>query len=1266
MGEFSFLYKTKHKPAQVQAFKYKSFAAIEYAFGYIRKNAISGAEIFDNPIPISKVVKGLSLLYSKRIPMTNTEYYEYMPVNSIEFQKLQKYAWITYRMTYDKVFHNSMYRYICSAKSSSYGDKSMLNDITEAFKVKSDGLNWIENIYITTDDKVLNVIHNLSTSVDNFKFNIYRQNVASPRDKNSVNIYYSFNLDRRKIPSLNKIKNIKGYKLKPRADIKEILNIKTERKEIEIYKNFKVSKTLLKAHINDFVSGGKGTSTLYIYTSYSGSKGLPGVSLYYNLYGVKDKNILNSFKVINSSMKEKFFLNRIKTESFKVKSKDMSKIKISSGNKNVSAKMSIMDGKLYVKNKIELSSNNFIRHANKEEASNKIYNITIGVKYNKELYRNTYGINVEKYGKNLFKASQDNYATEYGKSISINIKNNFIYKNNKEVQDLKEIQADSKEKTGISHLSGINSDKENKTSDKYLQEHIDKNRKNLWTENTGNNISKLNKDTSGNNVPVFMLKNNKKIYLTNNINTSKKEKSVKNISSGANVTRIKYKNRYIEHSNGGYKKHYDIVLYKDDRHALRKNYRMSIKKKEYFLIKAKHGIRDKIKDEMLGKKEKDMSLYKIPRNIFKDYINSIEYSAEHILKEYGKVSDIMRYDNGDYIVPVAKTRIKSFIDYIDNIAFRKYKETFLSENVTASVISKKTGLNNFDIRCDKASKEIRLQNKDITAIRNSLKIFMKKQEWIFKENKKVGIKNNTWIKKIYKKAYVHRDIYINKINQKGYVQDFNIFAGISLKETGINNNEFINKSNKFAYYYYNVWSEKTSKLASLNNNESVSKEKRNGFAEKFYNGIFKENIANFYETVIIADRDKRTGQIYEKNINPTTDRKELYLIPETFVNWAWVYEPPNPFDTKTFGIDELLLPENDIRYEDFENIIFDKENMVPREPVKILSNTSFIAKYPTRIPISKYADIGKIYEVSAEKWENYFGVETQVMKDVFLKYYQIWQGQIFEFSTMTMVESVSKMLDYLYEWIMMHYPVEKQEQALRVFRQIRWYSESAIIQNSQYIISYEYDILRSELMTGKCKIPCDIQEDPESNPTMYIDKANGIIRNNRVFDGSDAWVTFRIELQKNSSFKFDLHTDFGKGSVKLYINDELKEIYVASKLGNVVQLPYTGETIYLKIIKEGVSNIGDFYIGNIIIPDASFKNLKIDYDPQLRAGNKPVEEVARKMIQYASLAENRNEMYEVLKRTNLGPTETIKKMNEYWKLHHKDKTKGKRLTIKQV
>ena len=48
---------------------------------------------------------------------------------------------------------------------------------------------------------------------------------------------------------------------------------------------------------------------------------------------------------------------------------------------------------------------------------------------------------------------------------------------------------------------------------------------------------------------------------------------------------------------------------------------------------------------------------------------------------------------------------------------------------------------------------------------------------------------------------------------------------------------------------------------------------------------------------------------------------------------------------------------------------------------------------------------------------------------------------------------IKKMLEYLYAWIMIYFPVDEIEQALRVFKLIRWYGESAIIQNSQYIVS---------------------------------------------------------------------------------------------------------------------------------------------------------------------------------------------------------------------
>jgi hypothetical protein len=126
-------------------------------------------------------------------------------------------------------------------------------------------------------------------------------------------------------------------------------------------------------------------------------------------------------------------------------------------------------------------------------------------------------------------------------------------------------------------------------------------------------------------------------------------------------------------------------------------------------------------------------------------------------------------------------------------------------------------------------------------------------------------------------------------------------------------------------------------------------------------------------------------------------------------------------------------------------------------------------------------------------------------------------------------------------------------------------------------------------------------------------------------------------------------------------------MYPKSKIGIVIELPYTTGTNYVKIVKEANHNIDSkFYIGNIEIPDASFKELSIKFDPVLREGNKPLNEVAKKLIEFANLHANRNEMYAMARRSNVGITETYKKMNEYWKNHHQNKSKGKRLTIKQV
>ena len=387
------------------------------------------------------------------------------------------------------------------------------------------------------------------------------------------------------------------------------------------------------------------------------------------------------------------------------------------------------------------------------------------------------------------------------------------------------------------------------------------------------------------------------------------------------------------------------------------------------------------------------------------------------------------------------------------------------------------------------------------------------------------------------------------------------------------------------------------------------------------------------------------------------------LHPDDFGNWAWVYETPDPIDV-TYGIDELLLPENDTRYSDFEDIIFNKKTMRPRNPVKVINDTTFIAKYPHKHPIPEYSDIAVNYDDSAVKYEQYFGIETEIMHKVFLKYYRIWQSKIFEFGTMTMVQSVKKMLEYLYAWIMIYFPPDKIEQALRVFKLIRWYGESAIIQNSQYIVSYEYDTLESKLTTGTCAIPNNLGT---GNDSMIVDASLGVIKNNPIYaDGSQkAYVEFYIDNRKNTSITFSLSNTVG--SVNIYLNNNLIDVISSSVLNITYQIPYTGDINIIKIEKTANNNLNEhFYIGNIKVPELSFKDLSIEFDPTLKMGNKPLNEVANKMIQYANMHDDFKEAYYNIRKSNLGVQETYKKMIEYWKIHHQDKIKGKRLTIKQV
>lgn len=694
----------------------------------------------------------------------------------------------------------------------------------------------------------------------------------------------------------------------------------------------------------------------------------------------------------------------------------------------------------------------------------------------------------------------------------------------------------------------------------------------------------------------------------------------------------------LHYENSGYFIHrlpYDLILHQEDSHVFRKLYDIEIMAK---------------------------GIWAHAHEKIKIYTHSSFEDAIFVFRT-------VRYaQTANMIIPFSKINNKGTVEHINGI-YRKIKPNgwLIKQDMWASVIQKPVQVDDDQPWIDRTLVKayIDYQNHWLTKtkiksmISNSLlgadkenrKICIFRDEWVSKEriSNEIYEPPTTGIK-IPKDICLLKDEWMDK-NIIRQIHSFKIFDG-----------DWLEKILNLNYYSYGLMADRSDRRGmTLFKDESAHKDIQEMVID-FGSSITKDpSIRMWIDEYVFTERNLKDFDIYKSLKWLEKTRHKLGLHPNDMGNWAWVYETPDPIEP-IYGIDELLLPENDTKYENFKEIIFDKERMRPRNPVKVIDDTTFIAKYPIVHPSKDhFADLGVDYDASAYKWENYYGIKTEIMYVCFLKYYRIWEVKMFEFSTMTMQQAVNQMLEYMYAWMIDYFPLEELEEAFRVLRLIRWYGETAIIQNSQYLISYEYGILESKLTSGTCLIPNNL----DTNDTMFVDASMGVIRNNPAYIGNGpAYVEFYIDNKKNTTFTFSLSNTVG--SVNIYINDELVDQRPFTVRNLTYPLNATGETNVVRIEKPAGHNLNDiFYIGNIKVPDCAFKDLSIEFDPKLRAGNKPLDSVAKKMVKFAQLHENRDEVYDMIFKKNLGINEVYKKLLEYWELHHANKTKGKRLTIKK-
>lgn len=1287
MGEISFLYQAKALPRYEQAFRYWYSETTKYSFAYQRYVTLSDTSIINSPVAITKVAAGLSSLYglfvTNREPMIpdmldgfnvyknpkDTIRHEYEQVRQDGHSMIDHLHELTPMEMGDVRSHFEIYntdahlhRYIYVNDNSEYtamlsriNFRESLNILEQYFGHYDKFVNWYDQIHGYVDRNGFNILPDILTKGPDITVN-YTDNLYGDVDRHSMNIL-SDNQARRpdiignaidnyfgKRPDIigNVIPNVSGKPDRPITVnwLKGVFGRYPAVYALNYYPSFLGERIKHTGSVFDVLLGPKIDMEAYCNPSISSGTVMPArdTNIFYNYLGIRTIYYGEIGKTVSGIISDKFA--GINNQYYA---------------KRLQSPLVYWD---YTNCSIKEVKYGFYCNDAVVDYAMKYLGVqdeqVFGLKDNAFGMYDSYVVSGVDNGKDIL-TTTGVYTVTSAKNTGILYNNTFFDRVGKE--------------GGVSG-QGLHINKVNKTSQYILDDNvfIMKYYKEIGILNTENVFStKTAHDMriSMSDVPVFKDRKDFRIFVDNTTITKERlplapewedlfiykvPKDMEILKIPDNVYKVPYSMEIKDTSGNIYKVPYDLYIMNTDINAFKTLYDMWIESGD--MSGGTLTMRDTA-DFKAG-------IHALKKSFEASYLSSTDTALKDWLPV--DLANSIADSYAGMIIPCSKSRVQAFVDDINEMAIKIMHNAFIPEDISGSVIPKDVAIPDMDLYCDKDAHQVFMDNHNYWAVKSAIRSAIYKDEFVTKDGHQASYLTQIWTEKDDKSIFTTPQDFGFKNEIKASIleqsQAFKDTYGIEMHK-----DFFVDKENKVCYYYYDVIAEKD-RIGMIVQQDTIATQDRRKMTPLIdLTAFLDSSVVNMYEPMLYVPPVIRNMEL----LNATNEIKRVaYDVTEFasgYDNWAWVYEPPDPFDNpeQLYGIDELLLPENDTRYEDFENIIFDKESLMPRDPVRMIDNTTFIARYPIQHPISDYADIGKIYDDSAESWQNYFGIETDVMHEIFLKYYQIWQARIFEFSTMTMQQATKRMLDLLYTWITLYYPVDKMEQALRVFRQIRWYSESAIIRNSQYIVSYEYDTLRSNLHTGKCEIPNDLDEN--ENPTMYI--TNGVIRNNPAYIGQEASVTFTIETQKNTWFRFSLSNQIG--TVKVYVNDVLVAMYPKSGIGYTIELPYTTGTNYVRIVKEANHNLDDkFYIGYIEVPEASFKDLTIKFDPVLRAGNKPLDEVAKKLIAFANLHANRNEMYEVARRSNVGISETYKKMNEYWKNHHQSKSKGKRLTIKQV
>lgn len=492
------------------------------------------------------------------------------------------------------------------------------------------------------------------------------------------------------------------------------------------------------------------------------------------------------------------------------------------------------------------------------------------------------------------------------------------------------------------------------------------------------------------------------------------------------------------------------------------------------------------------------------------------------------------------------------------------------------------------------------------------KLYMLEHEFMGKDNEGINLENHEFVHKDNESINLKDNVSMVELNSKGIFKDDDILGLKVEKHSRVIEDELtLNKK--------------------YNEMKHVS--------EEYF--IYKKELKS--ETSKNLEQPKIDYIVKEVHVNKFKDKKSFRDNYE-FVSVINSYEDWNE-EVNNGLIDELLLPHKDYNYTSFLRELIDSDGKIKPEYITDYDASSmrYTVKLPIENPIEVYNYIGR----------DYIDLDVGFLKYFITLLESRWKASIYKYAAMYAVDVLSDMMEFLYDFFEKKYPHDeaKMKMAERCIQLFRWYSEMAILNNCKYEV---------EFATKKISVDYAHKSLNDFNNMTVLN--NMTITDNYILEPIDKTlpcnITF-VNTHKQQIPKLDLH-------FKLYNCNSQSSILITDNDNNVTETIYEPGIYDLNLELENKITIQyeptdinqSIVISSASIANYPTRNFTVRYKGKLGDVNPILKDLFNKLLLVTD--------GEKAKVTNVAPaTIAIYKMIEYFDLHHTDKLKGKRLTIKK-